>query len=58
MVAKTIIVYLDENRVDRRGEENPIKFKINPNNKEREGEVVAEGGRGSRFGEGIHTNAQ
>lgn len=39
MVAKTIIVYLDENRVDSQGgEENPIKFKINPEQQKKEKE--------------------
>ena len=39
MVAKTIIVYLDENRVDSQGgDENPIKFKINPEQQKKEKE--------------------
>ena len=39
MVAKTIIVYLDENRVDSQGgNENPIKFKINPEQQKKEKE--------------------
>jgi lipopolysaccharide export system protein LptA len=39
MVANTIIIYLDENRVDSQGgNENPIKFKINPEQQKKEKE--------------------
>ncbi len=39
MVANTIIIYLDENRVDSQGgEENPIRFKINPEQQKKEKE--------------------
>ncbi len=38
MVANTIIIYLDENRVDSLGGENPIKFKINPEQQRKEKE--------------------
>ena len=39
MVANTIIIYLDENRVDSQGgDENPIKFKINPEQQKKEKE--------------------
>jgi lipopolysaccharide export system protein LptA len=39
MVANTIIIYLDENRVDSEGgKENPIKFKINPEQQKNEKE--------------------
>jgi lipopolysaccharide export system protein LptA len=38
MVANTIIIYLDENRVDSLGGENPIKFKINPEQQKKEKE--------------------
>jgi lipopolysaccharide export system protein LptA len=39
MVANTIIIYLDENRVDSQGgTANPIKFKINPEQQKKEKE--------------------
>lgn len=38
MVANTIIIYLDENRVDSRGGNEPIKFKINPEQQKKEKE--------------------
>ena len=38
MVAKSIIIYLDENRVDSQGGENPITFRINPDQQKKEKE--------------------
>ncbi|MGO9567065.1 MAG: LptA/OstA family protein [Desulfomonilaceae bacterium] len=38
MVANTIIIYLDENRVDSLGGDSPITFKINPEQQKKEKE--------------------